>query len=107
MYDFKKIVIEAANKKILYTSHALHQMNKAERMISKDEVRDVIKQGEIIEDYPEDPRGHSCLMAGETAIKRIIHVACSPKPDYLAIITAYIPDENEWEGGLKRKERGD
>ena len=105
MYDLKKTIIEATKKRILYTSHALHQMNKPERMISKNEVRDIIKQGEIIEDYPEDPRGHSCLMVGETVFKRIIHVACSPKPDYLAIITAYIPTEDEWEEGFKQRKK--
>lgn len=105
MDDFKKIVIEASEKKVLYTLHALQQMNKPERMISRDEVREVLKHGEIIEDYPEAERGHSCLMSGETALKRIIHVVCSPKPDYLAIITAYIPTEDEWEEGFKQRKR--
>ncbi|MCU1236766.1 MAG: hypothetical protein JWP63_4733, partial [Candidatus Solibacter sp.] len=30
-------------------------------MISVVEVRRVVMRGEIIEDYPEDARGHSCL----------------------------------------------
>ena len=33
-------------------------------MISVEEIRQVINNGSIIEDYPEDPRGHSCLMLG-------------------------------------------
>ncbi|GMQ74993.1 MAG: hypothetical protein BMS9Abin01_0236 [Gammaproteobacteria bacterium] len=53
--------------------------------------------GEIIEDYPEDSRGHSCLMLGEGEGARPIHVVCSPKEEYLAIITAYVPSEEEWE----------
>jgi len=40
-------------------THALYQMNLPERMITKEEV---ILNGEIIEDYPDDIRGHSCLM---------------------------------------------
>ncbi|MBL7170962.1 MAG: DUF4258 domain-containing protein [Candidatus Omnitrophica bacterium] len=105
MDNFKRTIVEAAKKRILYTSHALHQMNKPDRMISKDEVRGVIEQGEIIEDYPEDPRGHSCLMVGDPSVKRIIHIACSPKPDYLAIITSYIPTEDEWEEGFKQRKK--
>ncbi len=105
MDDFKKTIIEASEKKVLYTLHALQQMNKPDRMISKDEVKTVVKHGEIIEDYPEDERGHSCLMAGETAFKRVVHVVCSPKPDYLAIITAYIPTEGEWEDGFKQRKK--
>ncbi|MDL1936086.1 DUF4258 domain-containing protein [Candidatus Brocadia sp. AMX2] len=36
---------------------------------------------------------------------RAIHVVCSPKEDYLAIITAYLPDLRQWHTGFrKRKE---
>jgi hypothetical protein len=65
-------------------------------MISPEEVRSVVKQGEIIEDYPTDARGHSCLMLGFGLDQRPIHVVCAPKEDYLAIITAYLPDPGEW-----------
>ena len=78
-------------------------MNKAERIISKDEIKAVINHGEIIEDYPEDKRGHSCLLSGETDLGRIVHVVCSPKTDYLALITAYIPIEDTWEDGFKQR----
>ena len=77
-------------------------MNKLERMISAREVVEIVTQGEVIEDYPKDVRGHSCLMAGETAEGRTIHVVCSPKDNYLAIITAYIPVPTEW---MKQSER--
>jgi len=96
---------EVIEKKVLYTSHAVHQMSKPGRMISKDEVREVLKHGEIIEDYPEDRRGHSCLMAGETTLKRIVHVVCSPKSNYLAVITAYIPNEDEWENDFEQRKK--
>jgi hypothetical protein len=97
-------VREAAAKEILFVPHAIRQMNKPERMISEMEVREVVMKGEIIEDYPEDVRGHSCLMAGETLDARTVHVVCSPKDDYLAIITAYVPDPAEWdETGRQRR----
>ena len=74
-------------------------------MISTDEVRQVIKKGELIEDYPEDVRGHSCLILGHGKIDRPIHVVCSPKEDYLAVITAYLPNPKQWEDNFrKRKE---
>lgn len=65
-------------------------------MISTSDVRKVLEEGEIIEDYPEDIRGHSCLMLGTSADGRPIHVVCAPKDEYLAVITAYIPDEAQW-----------
>lgn len=65
-------------------------------MISTSDVRKVLEDGEIIEDYPDDPRGHSCLILGRDIEKRPIHVVCAPKDEYLAIITAYIPDNAQW-----------
>ena len=37
-------------------------MSRLDRMISPTEVEQVIKSGEVIEDYPEDVRGHSYLL---------------------------------------------
>lgn len=53
--------------------------------------------GEIVEDYPEDARSHSCLMSGMGDGGRTIHVVWSPRGEYLAIITAYVPEINEWD----------
>jgi len=70
-------------------------------MISTAEVREVIRGGEVIEDYPEDPRGHSCLLLGCGDEGRAIHVVCSPKDDFLAIDTAYLPDPDEWSNDFR------
>ena len=35
--------------------------------------------------------------------ERSIHVVCSPKENYLAIITAYIPSVDEWEPDLRTR----
>jgi hypothetical protein len=91
----------ASEKKYLYLPHAIRQMSRPERMISTAEVRSVIKNGQIIEDYPEDSRGHSCLILGKGYNKRAIHIVCSPKKEFLAIITAYIPDPDEWSNDYK------
>jgi hypothetical protein len=72
---------QSAEKKIIYTLHALNEMNKEDELITTDEVRDVIFHGEIIEDYSEDKRGHSCLMFGMPYGKRPVHVVCAPKDD--------------------------
>ena len=72
-------------------------------MISVQEVRTVILHGEIIEDYPEDARGHSCLIAGKGEDGRLIHVVCAPKLEYLAVITAYLPKASEWGQDFKTR----
>ena len=43
-------------------------------MISPSEVRSVIEKGIVIEDYPDDRRGHSCLILGRGSEGRAIHV---------------------------------
>lgn len=87
----------AAAQRILFLPHAIRQMSRPERMITSEEVCAVVETGEVIEDYPNDPRGHSCVVLGQVEGGRVIHVVCSPKEDYLAIITAYVPSKEDWE----------
>ena len=94
--DIPNQVRAAAQKKVLFLPHALRQMLRPDRMISRLEVRQAITQGNVIEDCPEDPRGHSCLILSLGDGGRALHVCCAPKEDYLAVITAYLPDEHEW-----------
>ena len=80
-------------------------MANPDRMISVDEVIYVIEHGEIIEDYPEDERGHSCLLLGKGKDGRSIHVVCTPKDDYLAIITTYLPDPRQWTDNFRKRRK--
>jgi hypothetical protein len=100
-----KSIHKAAKKKILFLPHAIRQMSRPERMISLSEIRSVLEKGEVIEDYPDDARGHSCLVLGFGEDKRPIHIVCSPKEDYLAIITAYLPDKRQWEDNFRKRRK--
>ncbi len=88
---------EAAAKRVLFLAHAVSQMNSPSRMIATWDVRAVIVKGQIIEDYPDDSRGHSCLMLGFGDSSRPVHIVCAPKDDYLAVITAYLPSPEQWQ----------
>jgi hypothetical protein len=77
-------------------------MARPERLISPAEVQQVVLEGDLIEDYPDDARGHSCLLLG-TPRGRPVHVVCSPRPKYLAIITAYLPEPTEWSPDFRRR----
>lgn len=101
--DILLSVRAAAAERILFLPHALRQMSRPERMISTVEIRYVLDHGEVIEDYPEDPRGHSCLLLETKDENRPIHVVCAPKEDFLAIITAYLPDPGEWSPDYKTR----
>ena len=101
--DLIKLIRQRSAQRLLFLPHAVRQMSRPDRMISPSEIRKVIEEGEIIEDYPDDARGHSCLFMGEGEDGRAIHVACSAKDEYLAIITAYIPTLEDWEEGFKKR----
>ena len=55
---------KAAEKKLLFLPHAIRQMSRPERMIMPQEVERVVMTGELVEDYLNDSRGHSCLIGG-------------------------------------------
>jgi hypothetical protein len=50
MNNSKEYILKALKQKLLFTRHALEQMNLSERIISKDEIRKAIEGGIIIED---------------------------------------------------------
>lgn len=93
----------SAQKRLLFLPHAIRQMARPQRMITSDEVDAVVTQGELIEDYPNDRRGHSCLMLGSGEAGRVVHAVCSPKDEYLAIITAYLPDPDQWSEDFRQR----
>ena len=103
--DIVQRVRQAAIKKILFLPHAIDQMNRPERLITPMEIHEVVEHGYAIEDYPKDSRGHSCLMMANTSSERVVHVVCSPKEDYLAIITAYLPSVEEWNRDLRTRRK--
>lgn len=96
-------VRRAASQRLLFLPHTIRQMSRPDRMILTNEVEAIIRTGEVIEDYPEDARGHSCLILGFGRGDRPIHVVCSPKDEYLAIITAYLPDSTQWTSDFRER----
>jgi hypothetical protein len=98
-------VRQAAAVKILFLPHAVQQMSRPKRMISAAEVRQAVQTGEIIEDYPDDPRGHNCLMLGQGHGGRSLHVVCASQAEYLAIITAYLPSPDTRENEFRTRKR--
>ena len=94
--DIRETLRALRGGRLLFLPHAIQQMTRPERMIDRHEIRNVVEHGEVIEDYPNDARGHSCLMLGFGFGGRPLHVVCAPKDEYIAVITAYLPDPAEW-----------
>ena len=88
-------------RKLIFRVHAIQKM--FERNISRDDVRHVVENGEIIREYPEDTPFSSRLILGWLQ-KRPLHiVVADDDDDQTIIITAYEPDTAIWESDFKKK----
>ena len=78
-----------------FSKHAVDQ--SILRRISLRELVQAIADGEIIENYPDDKYGPSCLVLGFTIAGRPLHVQCShPSRPLVKIVTLYEPDPDQW-----------
>ncbi|MFH1023897.1 MAG: DUF4258 domain-containing protein [Planctomycetota bacterium] len=52
---------------------------------------------EVVEDYPDDKYGSSCLILGFTRAHRPLHIQCSyPSRPLIRVVTLYEPDSDLW-----------
>jgi len=93
MMTLKGIQDKIKKKNYRFSDHAVKRM--IERSINRNEVEEVILNGEIIEEYPEDKYSPSCLIYGLTRKEKPLHVQVS-LPPAVVIITTYEPDPGEW-----------
>jgi hypothetical protein len=91
----EKIRTKIAQGRFEFSQHAVDQ--SIIRYISVQELREAVKVGEIIEDYPKDKYGPSCLVFGTTDAGRPLHIQCSyPSRPLVKIVTLYEPDPDRW-----------
>ncbi len=87
-----------------YSKHA--ERERELDMIYTWELEDALRNGEIIESYPDDPRGASCLVLGFCGPKPI-HAVCTIKtePEELFFITVYDPSQrpDKWTENYRKK----
>ncbi len=97
------IRLKIATRQYEFSKHAVDQTIL--RAISVAELEEAISnRSEVIEDYPEDKYGPSCLILGFTAKGRPLHVQCSyPSRPLVKIVTVYEPDPDLWIDSKIRK----
>lgn len=92
------------DRKIRWTNHVMIRL--LQRQISQKDIEIAMLNGEIIEEYEESYPYPSCLVYGINMNNKVIHIVCGTNGEELWIITAYYPNELEWEKDLKtRKEK--
>lgn len=79
-----------------FSKHAVDQ--SMVRNISVKEVEQAVEgRCELVEDYPDDKYGPSCLILGFTKDGRPLHIHCSyPSRPVIKLITLYEPDAELW-----------
>ncbi len=89
-------------EKFFFTGHAIQRM--FERKIDEKEIISVIRQGEVVENYPDDNPYPSSLILGEVDDKPL-HVVAAFDNDTgkCYIITVYNPNPELWESDFKKR----
>lgn len=78
-----------------FSKHASDRMIL--RLITIEELRETIQNGEVIEDYSQDKYGPSCLIFGFTNRNRPLHIQCTyPIRPIVKVVTIYEPDPDKW-----------
>jgi hypothetical protein len=84
------------------TSHA--RRRAGQRLIGDVVLVEPLARAEVLEDYPNAPRGPSVLVLGYTAAGHAIHAVCAFDPaGTLLVITVYEPEPPKW---LDERTRG-
>ena len=86
--------------KLIFRQHAIKRMH--ERCITEEEVEHTIKNGTIIESYPDDTPYPSFLLLGYAGTKAVHVVYADDEEDNTRIIiTVYEPDLKIWCDNLR------
>jgi hypothetical protein len=90
------------NNQFRLSQHA--EVEKQHDKITYREIDEAFGKIELIEDYPNDPRGHSCLLLGFSLEGEPLHFVCGDlDKERILLITMYRPKLEEWIDFRKRR----
>ena len=87
---------------IVFSGHAVRRM--FERGINEIDLSEVIAEGELIDEYPDDKPFPSVLLLGRTNTQ-VIHVVLGVNAEtgVCYVITVYLPDPGLWLAGFRKR----
>jgi len=92
--EIREIQYKVRKEKYEISFHA--EKERYAEDISINDLEAAVYSGEILEDYPDDPRGTSCLILGYSK-NRPIHIVCGySSTKWIRIITVYLPKLPKW-----------
>jgi hypothetical protein len=102
---FDKVCSAIATGQVHVSEHAYDEA--VDDGLSVVDVLDATPRGEVIEDYPTDPRGASCLALITIGNDRPVHAvwAFDEGSGRAILITVYRPDPSRWSDDLRHRRR--
>ncbi len=90
------------SRPLVFRVHAVQRM--FERRVSEESVRQVLQNGELIEDYTDEMPRPGGLMLGKRG-NRPLHVVMTEneRDDEWIVITVYEPKLSHWKPGFKNR----
>jgi len=90
------------SRPLVFRVHAVQRM--FERKVSEESVRQVLQNGELIEDYSDEMPRPGGLMLGRRG-NRPLHVVMTEneRDNELIVITVYEPKLSHWKPGFKTR----
>jgi hypothetical protein len=101
-----KTLVQARVRATQYRLSSHAESEREADQISLQEIEEALLSNsfQVIENYPDDPRGASCLVLGYTRAAKPIHLVCGVSlPDAMIVITVYRPNAEEWIDWRERK----
>jgi len=102
--DAEEIRKLAIQQRYEFSRHA--EKERESDMIRMQELETALRNCEIIERYPDDPRGSSCLVLGFSGFKPV-HAVCTIRdnPLELLLITVYDPSRrpDKWTQDYRKR----
>lgn len=102
---FKAVKTSIRVGRIQISQHAVQELESDGLQL--DEVLTATAQGEVIEDYPDDRRGPSCLVLVSLTRDIWVHTVwgCDPGSGIAVLITAYKPNPERWDEDFRTRRR--
>ncbi len=103
--DIEKIITRVKAGNYLIKSHAVQHALK--EGFARKHMVEAVLLGKIIEEYPDDKRVLICGSVAFAQSSRIyLHIVCEySDPVFVEFVTAYIPDERQWESPPFRRRK--
>jgi len=103
-FDSIRVLIAEGNVRI--SEHGYDEL-VADGLLAR-ELIEGAETAEVIEDYPNYPKGPCVLVLHQTKDGRLVHAVWglpSGHTHQAVLITAYVPDPEKWESGFKRRRK--